>query len=415
MIELYDYQKGKVRTRNTALFWKMGRGKTYGGLDRAEQYGDKKILIVCQKSKIEDWIQAVKDFYGEYEPIYNLRDKKAQEKFLKIDNMLTGVINYDLLYRRPELQNLVGFTLILDESSLIANPSAKRTRSIRRLKPNHVVLLSGTPDKGKYESLVTQCQLLGWKISKQEFWDKYVIYSYNTQIASIPIPIVHGYKNVDDMMEHLKRYGAEWLDEDGSLPDQLEELVYVPLSKEYKKFDRDEIIEIEGETLVGDSGLSKLLYLRQICGIYSQEKLDRFRDLIDSCQERIIVFYNFNQELERLKSVSENRPISIINGKTKDLAAYDRFDNSITFVQYQAGAMGLNLQKANYEVMYTLPLSSELFEQAKKRIHRIGQTKDCFYYYMICRGSVEEKIYQTLLKRKDYSAKLFEREVTHGN
>lgn len=415
MIELYDYQKGKVRTRNTALFWKMGRGKTYGGLDRAEQYGSKKILIVCQKSKIEDWIAAVKDFYGEYEPVYNLRNKTAQNAFLEVDNMVTGIINYDLLHRRKELLHLVDFTLILDESSLISNPKAKRTKAICRLRPDHVVLLSGTPDKGKYEELLTQCQLLGWKITKAEFWDKYVKWRYNTQIAPIPIPIVYGYKNIDDLLYNLKIRGAEWLDEDGSLPNQLEEVIRVPLSKAYKKFDQEELIEVDGKTLLGDSSLSKLLYLRQLCGMYSAEKLEAFRDLIDGCPDRIIVFYNFTEELTRLKSMVGDRPVSIINGKVKDTLAYEEEDDSITFVQYQAGAMGLNLQKANYEIMFTLPLSSELFEQAKKRIHRIGQTKDCFYYYMICKGSVEEKIYKTLLKRKDYSAKLFEREVKNGN
>ena len=415
MIELYDYQKGKVRTRNTALFWKMGRGKTYGGLDRAEQYGSKKILIVCQKSKIEDWIEAVRDFYGEYEPIYNLRNKTAQNAFLEVDNMVTGIINYDLLHRRKELLHLVDFTLILDESSLISNPKAKRTKAICRLRPDHVVLLSGTPDKGKYEELVTQCQLLGWRITKAEFWDKYVKWRYNTQIAPIPIPIVYGYKNIDDLLYNLKIRGAEWLDEDGSLPNQLEEVIRVPLSTAYKKFDQEELIEVDGKTLLGDSSLSKLLYLRQLCGMYCTEKLEAFKDLIDGCSDRIIVFYNFTEELTRLKPMVGDRPVSIINGQTKDLQAYNEFDDSITFVQYQAGAMGLNLQKANYEIMFTLPLSSELFEQAKKRIHRIGQTKDCFYYYMICKGSVEEKIYKTLLKRKDYSAKLFEREVNNGN
>lgn len=415
MIELYDYQKGKVKTPNTALFWKMGRGKTYGGLDRAEQYGSQKILIVCQKSKIEDWIEAVRDFYGEEEPIYNLRNKTAQNAFLEVNNMVTGVINYDLLHRRPELLHLVHFTLILDESSLISNPSAKRTRFIRRLKPEHVVLLSGTPDKGKYEELVTQCQLLGWKIKKQEFWDKYVRYSYNTQVAPIPIPIIYGYKNIDNLMYNLKKYGAEFLDEDGSLPKQLEEVVNVPVSKEYRKFDANEILEIDGETLLGDSSLSKLLRLRQLCGQYSEAKLEKFKDLIDSCESRIIVFYNFTEELNKLLKCVGDRPVSIINGQTKDKTAYDEASDSITFVQYQAGAMGLNLQKANYEIMFTLPLSSELFEQAKKRIHRIGQEKDCFYYYLICKNSVEEKIYKTLLQRRDYSAKLFEREVQDGN
>ena len=82
-------------------------------------------------------------------------------------------------------------------------------------------------------------------------------------------------------------------------------------------------------------------------------------------------------------------------------------EGSILFIQYQAGAMGLNLQKANKIVYFTPPLSSELFEQSKKRIHRIGQDKTCFYYYLTCKNSIEEKIYKTLKMRKDYTEALF--------
>ena len=69
--------------------------------------------------------------------------------------------------------------------------------------------------------------------------------------------------------------------------------------------------------------------------------------------------------------------------------------------------MGLNLQKANKIIYFTLPLSSELFEQSKKRTHRIGQSRSCFYYYLVCENSVEEKIIETLKKRKDYTDALF--------
>jgi SNF2 family DNA or RNA helicase len=58
-------------------------------------------------------------------------------------------------------------------------------------------------------------------------------------------------------------------------------------------------------------------------------------------------------------------------------------------------------------IFYSLPLSSEHFEQAKKRIHRIGQTNTCMYYILICRNSVEEQILHTLEERKDFTDELF--------
>ena len=73
--------------------------------------------------------------------------------------------------------------------------------------------------------------------------------------------------------------------------------------------------------------------------------------------------------------------------------------------------MGLNLQKADTIIYFSLPLSSELFEQSKKRIHRINQTRKCTYYIFMCENSVEQKIYSTLQERKDYTDKLFEKDA----
>ena len=143
-----------------------------------------------------------------------------------------------------------------------------------------------------------------------------------------------------------------------------------------------------------------------LCGQYCEEKLDAFKDLVESTNDRLIVFYNFNEELKKLKEVVD-RPVSEVNGHTKDLTAYENEDDSITFVQYQAGSMGLNLQKANKIIYFTLPLMSEHFEQSKKRIHRIGQENPCFYYLMLCKGSLEEDILKTLEMRGDFTNELF--------
>jgi hypothetical protein len=152
-----------------------------------------------------------------------------------------------------------------------------------------------------------------------------------------------------------------------------------------------------------------MLYERQLCGQYSKAKLEAFKDLVDSTEDRLVVFYNFTAELEQLKN-GLLRPVSIVNGQYKDLTAYETCDNSITFIQYQAGAMGLNLQKANKIIYYSPPLSSELYEQSKKRTNRIGQSRTCYYYNLTVMESIEEKIYKTLAMRRNYTERLFEEE-----
>jgi SNF2 family DNA or RNA helicase len=281
------------------------------------------------------------------------------------------------------------------------------------MKPKNVILLSGTPTGGKYEKLWSQLHLLGWPITKQMYWNQFVNVEYLDTVGR-SIPIVTGYKNVQRLKRKMNMYGCQFLktDEVFDLPAQNFQKIKVDSSAEYRKFKKDKCVEIGETELVGDTTLTKMLYERQLCGIYSEAKLKAFTDLLESTEDRLIVFYNFTAELVALKAVCDSvgRPYSVVNGKVKDLSAYEQKSDSVTFLQYQAGAMGLNLQKACRMVFFTLPLSSELYEQAKKRIHRIGQEKPCFYYQLICKGSIEEKILRTLEMRKDYTEKLFEKD-----
>ena len=174
---------------------------------------------------------------------------------------------------------------------------------------------------------------------------------------------------------------------------------------------KNKIVTIGDIELVGDTTLNKMLYARQLCSAYNKDKIQALADLIESTEDRLVIFYNFDLELEAIKSViPEDRPISYINGKTKDLEAYNTCDNSITLCQYQSGSMGHNLQKCNKIIYFSPTLSSELFEQSKKRIHRIGTTDKCTYYQLI--SGIEWSIYKTLEMRKDYTDFLFMEEMT---
>lgn len=399
----------------------MGLGKTYTGSEKLIQLGSKVNLIICQKSKIQDWIE---HFDNNYERVlnYDLTNKKFFETFLaEIQDLeewetAVGVINYELAFRRPELSKLKDFTLMLDESSLIQNEQAKRSKFIlRKLKPDNVILLSGTPTGGKYERLYGQLRLLGWNISKETYWNTYIDYHYE-DMGGFPVKFVDGYKNVDRLKRKMREYGCHFLktEEVLDLPEQIFTTVKIPAPKEYRKFKKDRVVEVDGSQLVGDNTLTKMLYERQLCGQYSKAKLETFRDLVESTEDRLIVFYNFTAELNLLiKNIAEyKRNISVVNGEEKNLYAYNDCDNSITFIQYQAGAMGLNLQKANKLIYYSPPLSSELYEQSKKRINRIGQERTCYYYNLTVTGSIEERIYKTLAMRRDYTNDLFEMEDT---
>lgn len=434
-MKLYPHQEEVLElTKNqnrVAYYLDMGLGKTFVGSEKMKDLHTSINLVICQKSKIKDWIEHFRTYYKDISS-YNLTDKKEYPLFFQYAKYrhefsvpVVGIINYELAFRRSELAKLSNFTLMLDESSLIQNESAKRSKFIlKKLSPDNVILLSGTPTAGKYEKLWSQMNLLGWKISKKLYYSQYVDIEYTDE----GYPLIKGYKNVDRLKRKMRQHGCVFMksDEVLDLPQQNFIDINVNVSDEYNYFKKHSIVKVHTgvydnqcgsewdgniyddlHELVGDTTLTKLLYSRMLCGQYNKDKLKAFKDLVESTDDRLIVFYNFNEELEKLKNIVNelHKPISIVNGQTKELRNYEKCNNSITFIQYQAGAMGLNLQKSNKIVYFTPTLSSELFEQSKKRIHRIGQEKPCFYYQFKC--GIEYKIYDTLSMRKDFTDELF--------
>lgn len=420
--KLYEHQKEALKAvendKRCAFFHPMGSGKTFTGTEKMIQCNTMVNLVICQKSKVNDWVDHLKIRLHKKAHVIDLTRKPlyvAFWEYQKIPNPLpvVGVINYDLVFRRSELADLRGFTLLLDESSLIQNESAKRSDFILKMHPKNVILLSGTPVGGKYENLWTQLRLLGWNISKQMFYQNYIDFHYEN-INGFPHMIIDGYKNVDRMKSKMRKHGAHFLTQDDlfDLPEQIHQTIRIDETPEFRIFKKNSIVTAEDIELIGDCALTKLLYQRMLCGQYNTNKLQAFEDLLNSTDERFIVFYNFNEELKRMVEIvrNTNRDVSLVNGNEKDLSAYEADEHSITFIQYQAGAMGLNLQKANRIIYFTPPLSSELFEQSKKRIHRIGQERTCFYYYLTC--GIETKIYKTLAMRRDYTEYLFKESET---
>ena len=428
-MELLEHQKQALTAsrglNRVAYYWDMGLGKTFIGAEKLKELNTDYSLVVCQKSKVSDWLEHFREHYPEV-CVADLTNKKGYQEFSSListvdfrlfpeHTRMIGVVNYELIFRRKDFLNLSGFTLLLDESSLIQNDKAKRSKFILNLHPANVILLSGTPVSGKYENLWSQIHLLGWDISNELYQKQYVNWILTEEDeAGFRHWIVdreNPYKNVDRLKSKLREHGAFFLktEECFTLPDQTFITVSIPTTKEYRKFRKEKVVEIGEQTLVGDNVFKERLYSRMLCGHFNKRKFEAFVDLLESTKDRLIVFYNFNSERDELTNIVEGfgKPVSVISGETKDLTAYENESDSVTLIQYQAGAMGLNLQKANKIIYFTLTDKSELFEQSKKRIHRIGQNQPCFYYLMICKNSVEEIMLETLNERRDFTDELF--------
>lgn len=365
MINLFQHQQqaldeteGKNRV---AYYLDMGLGKTFVGSEKALKLNSRVNLLVCQCSKVQDWIEHMTENYAMNHcwMIYDMTKKNEFDWFMKaameVDNpdRICGVINYELTFRRNVLKTLTGFTLMLDESSLIQNENAKRSKFILGLKPDNVILLSGTPTGGKYENLWSQCQLLGWKISKELFWKQYIQTEW-VETDGFWRQQITGYKNVDRLKLKLAEHGAVFMTTEQagiSLPKRNWIKVKTRPSPLYWKFWNDRYVAIDSANLgefeldadfygsnahcerelIGDTSLTRRLYARQLCGLYNPARYEAFRDLVNSTEDRLIVFYNFTEEMERLNGIAKglNRPVSVLSGEEKNLDAYRYQHNSI--------------------------------------------------------------------------------------
>lgn len=237
----------------------MGLGKTFVGAEKMYLLNNDVNLVICQKSKIDDWVEHFNTYYPDYavfdltkkNQVVRFRELIETDKFYDYDLQIVGVINYDLVFRRSYIAHIRNFTLMLDESSLVQNDGAKRSKFVLKLNPESVVLLSGTPTAGKYEKLWSQVRLLGWEITKAAFWSSYVETKWIEE-GCFKREVVVGYKHVEHLKKKLAEHGAVFMktEEVIDLPEQIEQQIKVKPTKEYRYFMKNSYLLLDTVNLV---------------------------------------------------------------------------------------------------------------------------------------------------------------------
>lgn len=396
----------------------MGLGKTVqtiayilSAFEEGELH-DKHVLIVCPASLVFNWLHEFEQFAPELTVSAISGTKKQREALLHQASRVVITSYQAFRQDEEEYSKKTWHTIVLDESQMVKNYSTKMHKSLRTIQAQVCFALSGTPVENR----------------KEDFWSVFAL------VLPGLFPDVRAYRQLDEAIIAkmaqpfvLRRLKKDVLHE---LPDKIETVRYSELSKEQKtlyvgylqrmqqmvsQYSSQEMAKHRVEIL---SGLTRL---RQICchpGLFMSDyadevgKLEQFLDMVDTAVEnghRLLVFSQFAHMLDILNQALLERGHSVfqLTGKTpikERMNLVERFnqkEKNIFLISLRAGGTGLNLTSADTIILYDLWWNPAVEEQAASRAHRIGQDRTVQVYRLISSGTIEEKILQLQVRKKE--------------
>lgn len=426
-MKLFSYQQdiiNRCTDKGNALYMDVGTGKTPTSLGLFKKSKCKKLLIICLVSKINEWHNDVTQKFLNLDTIkLNKKSSKKNDDYLEENINIVDciIVNFEMIWRLETLQKYINkdWYIIIDEAHKIKNPSTKIWKYLSKLKDKtpYKCILTATPQSKGYIDYWTGLNfvdILPMKLSA--FKTRYCVYEHNRQFGRYFLELI-GYKNTKEL-DNIIQSRCVFFRRDKTndeIPTEIE--IKIDSLKEYDKLRKNKIISINNTDIMCDTPLKLRLRLRQLCSGFCEDKPIKnspkeqwLIDFLSGVNDRIVIFYNFNRELIKIKEICKTLklPYSEYNGDKKDLKNFCEHTPSVAIVNYKSGSTGINeLVKSNVCIMYSPPESYIDFEQAKGRIDRIGQTKKPLYYYLITRFSVEEDIYSNVKNGKNYDDKLF--------
>ena len=151
----------------------------------------------------------------------------------------------------------------------------------------------------------------------------------------------------------------------------------------------------------------KLFYtMRQVVNS-DPDRIDAVSGIIDK-HDRIIIFYNFDYELEILRNLSEAKGIVFAEWNGKKHEPVPEGERWLYLVQYMAGAEGWNCITTDTVIFYSQNYSYRLLTQAEGRIDRLNTAyKDLYYYHVRSNAPIDIGILRALRDKKNFNEKAF--------
>lgn len=434
--------------KRTAIFGDCGIGKTAiaaSFLDSLKLTGEispeNPALVVCPISIIQHaWIADLKKFtqFLKFVSVYEPSAYKRAQK--RIDRLETPcdvyVCSFSLVRIMEKLLRKKRFrVVIVDESTKIKNPQAKTYRSLKQVawKADYRYIMSGTPAPNGPLDLWSQFFFIDEGLTLEpsivDFrHEHFTRIEVNQQGAGFWVPRRGMSKLIYDRIEprSIRFKASECLD----LPEQVFSIRELEMTGKQEKVYVDMVenmfAELDGEdTVTARIPLSKLMKLREITGGFvitdkgeAKEigknpkilELDHLLDqILGSGENKAIVWIQYQWEARTIISKFRKQYGAVgLYGeisqgqKDKNISAFLEDKKCRLLVAHpQSAAHGLTLTTASYSIYYSLSHNFEDYYQSSKRIHRPGQKKTCFYYFLVAKNSVDESLLGCIQDKKN--------------
>ena len=394
-ISLYDYQLDAVnRMRNgCVLCGGVGSGKSrtslayyykeQGGILGTKKYNKMKnpkdlyIITTARKRDTCEW---------EGELAYFL---------LSTDPKISGYKNKVIVDSWNNIQkykNVTDSFFIFDEQRVVG--SGVWVKSFLKIaKHNDWILLSATPGD-TWQDYIPVFIANGFYRNRTEFCNEHVIYSRFSKF-----PKIDRYINTGRLIRLRDRILVDMDFKRETVAHHEDIIVQYDISK-YKETMRNRWDPYNNEPIANASGLCYVL--RKIVNSDESRQI-ALMDILES-RPRVIVFYNFDYELDILMNLAYGKGIEVAQWNGHKHQPIPDSDKWVYLVQYNAGAEGWNCIKTDTIVFYSQNYSYKVMQQSAGRIDRLNTPyTDLYYYHLKSHSSIDLAISKALRDKKKFN------------
>ncbi|WNN94582.1 DNA helicase [Arthrobacter phage Lewando] len=285
---------------------------------------------------------------------------------------------------------------IFDEQRLVGYGSWVKS-FLKIAKGNQWILLSATPGDN-WMDYMPVFLANGFFKNKTDFTSRHVIYARHLKFPKVERYVDTGHLNalrrrvtVDMPYEkHTKRHVK-------TVPVEYDKALFERVFKDRWHIYEDRPIRDIGELFIVMRKLvnSDPSRLRKVAELHEKHP-------------RLIVFYNFDYELEELRKLRDILDVELAEWNGHKHEAVPEGDSWVYLVQYTAGAEGWNCIQTDVTVFYSLNYSFKINEQAKGRIERLNTKYVDLHYYILRSGAmIDNAIMKSLTLKQNFNEKDF--------